>query len=137
MLTNWEQVCGKSRDLGFSNLSFYINVTKLPNSTRVKFHSLNSTKYRSSQRRCPVRKGVLRNFAKFTGKQLCQSLFLNKVAGLRPATLLKNTLAQVFSCEYCEIYKTTFFHRTPLVAASAQSHIVAMFVNSLFVRLWI
>ena len=28
-------------------------------------------------------KGVLRNFAKFTGKQLCQSLSFNKVAGLR------------------------------------------------------
>ena len=27
-------------------------------------------------------KVVLRNFAKFTGKQLCQTLFLNKVAGL-------------------------------------------------------
>ena len=25
--------------------------------------------------------GVLRNFAKFTGKHLCQSLFLNKAAG--------------------------------------------------------
>ena len=29
-------------------------------------------------------KGVLRNFAKFTGKDLCQSLFFNKVAGLMP-----------------------------------------------------
>ena len=28
------------------------------------------------------KKGVLRNFAKFTGKHLCQSLFFNKVAGL-------------------------------------------------------
>ena len=38
------------------------------------------------------RKGVLRNFAKFTGKHLWQSLFFNKVAVLRAATLLKNTL---------------------------------------------
>ena len=29
------------------------------------------------------KKDVRRNFAKFTGKRLCQSLFLNKVAGLR------------------------------------------------------
>ena len=44
------------------------------------------------------KKRVLRNFAKFTGKHLCQSLFFNKVAGLRPATLLKKeTLAQVFA----------------------------------------
>ena len=30
------------------------------------------------------KKGVLRNFPKFTGKHLCQSLFFDKVAGLRP-----------------------------------------------------
>ena len=36
-----------------------------------------------------MRKGVLRNFAKFTGKHQRKSLFFNKVAGLRPATLLK------------------------------------------------
>ena len=29
-----------------------------------------STDHRSSHRRCSVRKGVLRNFAKFTGKHL-------------------------------------------------------------------
>ena len=32
------------------------------------------------------KKGVLRNFKKFTGKQLCQSLFFNKVAGLVAAS---------------------------------------------------
>ena len=26
----------------------------------------------------------------------------------------KESLAQVFSCEFCEISKNTFFHRTPL-----------------------
>ena len=29
------------------------------------------------------KKGVLKNFVKFTGKHLCQSLFFNKVAGLK------------------------------------------------------
>ena len=47
-------------------------------------------------------KGVPENFAKFTGKHLCQSLFFNKVAE-------KETLAQVFSCEFCKIFKNTFF----------------------------
>ena len=28
----------------------------------------------------------------------------------------KEFLAQVFSCEFCEISKNTFFYRTPLVA---------------------
>ena len=40
--------------------------------------------YGSSRREVFYGKGVLRNFAKFTGKHLCQSLFFNKVAGLRP-----------------------------------------------------
>ena len=39
-----------------------------------------------------MKKGVLRNFAKFTGKHLCQGLFFNKVAGLWAATLLKKIL---------------------------------------------
>ena len=35
------------------------------------------------------KKGVHRNFSKLTGKHLCQSLFFNKVAGFKPASLLK------------------------------------------------
>ena len=30
----------------------------------------------------------------------------------------KETLAQVFSCEYCQISKNSFFYRAPPVAAS-------------------
>ena len=41
---------------------------------------------KSSHRRCSVKKGVLRNFTKFTGKHLHQSLFFNKVADLRLKT---------------------------------------------------
>ena len=52
--------------------------------------------------------------------QVCQGLCFNKVANLRPATLLKKslwqacnfiikeTLAHVFSCEFCEIFKNIF-----------------------------
>ena len=42
-----------------------------------------------SHQGCSIKKGVLRNFTKFTGNHLCQSLSFNKVTGLRPATLLK------------------------------------------------
>ena len=56
-------------------------------------------------RRCSVEnvfieilESVLRNFEKFTGKHLCQSLFFNEVAGL------------------CEFSKNTFFNRIPPVA---------------------
>ena len=39
---------------------------------------------RSSHPEVLCKKGVLSNFANFTGKHLCQSLFFNEVAGLRP-----------------------------------------------------
>ena len=70
------------------------------------------TCFRSSHRRCSVRKGVLRNFAKFTGKHLYLSLFFKKVAGACNF-VKKETLVQVFSCEFCEISKKSFSNRTP------------------------
>ena len=53
------------------------------------------------------KKGILKNFAKFTEKDLRQSLFFNKVAGY--SFIKKETIAQMFSCEFCEIFKNTFF----------------------------
>ena len=61
-------------------------------------------------------KGVLRKFAKFQGKHVRQGLFFNKVAGACNF-IKKGALAQVFSCEFCEISKNTFFYGTPLVVA--------------------
>ena len=66
---------------------------------------------------CPVSKGVLKKFAKFTGKHLCQSLDFNKVAGLSLQLYLKKTLAQVFSYEFFKISEKTFAYRTPPEAA--------------------
>ena len=66
--------------------------------------------YRSSRPEVFCKKGVPENFAKFKGKHLCQILFFNEVA---------ETLAQVFCCEFCKIFKNTFFHRLPPVAASS------------------
>ena len=42
-------------------------------------------------------KGVLKNYAKFTGKHMCHSLFFNKVAGLRP-----------FLVNFVKFLRTTF-----------------------------
>ena len=54
--------------------------------TGVFFNRQNSTfhfsNYKSSRPEVFCKKGVPKNFAKFTGKRLCQSFFFNKVAGL-------------------------------------------------------
>ena len=45
------------------------------------FSGVKTTGIKSSHQRCSAKKGVLKNFAKFTGKHLRRSLFFNKVAG--------------------------------------------------------
>ena len=51
-----------------------------------------------------MKKGVLRTFTKFTHRKTP-----------RPATLLKKeTLAQVFSCEFLRTFQNQLFYKTPL-----------------------
>ena len=113
--------------------------------------------FRSSHRRCCVRKGVLTNFAKFTGniclpqkmpsacllknftisteKNTCVRVsFLTK---LQCNFIKKETLTEVFSCKYCEIFKNSFFYRTPPVAASVEFLIVcdSCFKNSKILKI--
>ena len=67
---------------------------------------------RCSHQRCSIKKDALKIFAKFIEKHVCQILFFNKVAVLRPEPcnfVKKETLAQVFFCEFCEIFKITSF----------------------------
>ena len=75
-------------------------------------------KSRSSHRRCSAKKVVLKNFAVFTRKHLYWSLFLIKLQAFRPASLLKWTPTQTFSCKYSEIYKSTYFEKYLWTAAS-------------------
>ena len=59
---------------------------------------------------CYIKKVVLINFAKFTGKCLLRNLFLHKVAGLRPDCFIKReTPTKMCFCEIYEIFKKTFF----------------------------
>ena len=49
---------------------------------------------------------------------LIQSPFLIMSQALGQQLYQKETLVQMFSCEFCEIFKNTFSRRTPLVVAS-------------------
>ena len=67
-----------------------------------KYFPVTFPKFRGRHRRCSVKKGVLRNFAKFTGKQLCQGLFFNKVAGLN-----------CFPVSFAKCLRTPFLQKPP------------------------
>ena len=81
------------------------------------------SKTRSSPPEVFCKKDVLRNFAKSTVKHLCQSLFFNKVAGLRLATLLKKRLWYRFFLVNCVKFLRTPFlqNQNTLVAASSKT----------------
>ena len=65
--------------------------------------------FRSSRLEVFCKKGAVRNFAKYTGKHLCQSLFFNKALGLRPVTLLKKRLWRwCFSVSFAKFLRTPF-----------------------------
>ena len=55
--------------------------------------------------RCSVNKGVLKKFTKFTGKHLCQSLSLDKFAGLR-------LWRKCFPVNFLKISRTSFLKKT-------------------------
>ena len=102
-------------------ISWFVHVKRRRNKIHEIYFKFDDIMFRVIEavtQRCSVRKGVLRNFAKFTGKPQFQSLFFNEVAD---HLIKRETLAKVFSCEFCEVSNNTFSYRTHLVAAIMQS----------------
>ena len=65
---------------------------------------LSAILFRNSHQGCSMKKGVLRNFAKFTGKHLCQSLFV---------TLLKKKLwHRCLPVNFAKFLRTTLIQNT-------------------------
>ena len=64
---------------------------------------------RSSRTQMFFKIAVLKNFAVLPRKHLCWSLFLIKLQAQVCVFIKKETLTQVFSCEYCKIFKKSFF----------------------------
>ena len=90
--------------IGYWQLIWLYNIFWKKSETNLK-------RKRSSSLEVFCRKGALRNFVKFTRKHLYQILFLKKVTGLRPATLLKKRL-----CNRCFPVNLAKFVRKPFFA---------------------
>ena len=72
--------------------------------------------FRSCRPKVFCKKGVLRNFTTFTGKHLCRASFLIKLQAWACNFIKKETLAQVFSCGFCEIPKNSFSYIIEILA---------------------
>ena len=68
---------------------------------------------------------ILKNLAMFTGKHLCYSC---RAGGLQ--LYYKEIPTQVLSCEYCEIFKNTYFEEHLQTAASA------LLIIKLLIKYW-
>ena len=88
--------------LKYSNFSRSVLHQKISHQKKLNFKQnktyIKQSKDRSSRPEVFCKKGVFRNFAKFIGKHLCQSLFFNKKRPEACNVIKKGTLAQVFSC---------------------------------------
>ena len=76
-----------------------------------------------------MKKRVLKNFANFTEKHLCWSLFLMKFQAFRSAALLKKDPTQVFVCEIFEIFKNTYFEEHLRTTASSTITLLILVSN--------
>ena len=107
-----------------------VNITRSEvwlNKKHRKIENLSMCPYRSS---CPelfCQEVVLENFAKFTGKHLCQSVFFNKVAGLRSPILLKKR--PWYRCFPKNFVK---FFRTPSFIEDLWWLLLSLFVQTLY-----
>ena len=103
----------------------------------VNFSSTEQNKQKQSSGGVLCKKDVLRNFPKLTGKHLCQSLFFNEIAGLRPVNLLKKRLRhRCFPVNIAKFLRKPFFLRTPLVAASVVTNNVKAYLFCMGWKFW-
>ena len=74
-------------------------------------------------------KVVFKIFAMFTRKHLCWNLPVIKLQAFRP--LLKETQTQVSPCEYCKIFKNTYFVEALQTVASEKKHKKTTTINQI------
>ena len=113
----------------FSEYCFYMNTNMqrdfqiyISVPLKCKIFYKNSVVYpsRFSYLELSVKKLFLEIFAKFPGKHLYQISFLIKLQAKPKACnfIKKETLAQLFSCGFRDMFKNAILYRTPPVATS-------------------
>ena len=93
------------------------------------FRSITNMKERSSRPEVFCKKDVLRNFAKFTGKYLRQSLFFNKVQAQPYNFIKKETKSRALDYNFIKKENFVKFLRTPFFI----EHLWWMFLERILV----
>ena len=98
----------------FKRLLIFLNIKMSARSNKIELSEefmVMSNKEQPLEMFC--KKYFLRNFAEFTGKHLCQSLFFNKVSSLRSGTLIKKRVWHwCFPVKFAKILRTLLWQNT-------------------------
>ena len=111
----------------FTNLSpLWILLHKYFSSWEILINHL--TIFRSSHRRCFIKKTILKHVMTITGKHLCRRLFFNKVAGHQVCNFIKRRLQH----RYFLVNIRKFVRRTILKNISKRLHCWKVFCENVF-----
>ena len=86
------------------------------------------TIFRSSHRRCSIKKGILKHFVIFAGKHICRGLLFNKIAGHQACNSIKKRLRH----RYYLANISKFIRRPILKNISERLHCWKVFRENVF-----
>ena len=110
-----------SRKMKLSMSSLYTHLMILKIYVIMKLSIFLNTDTEAILQRCSVKKVFLEILQNSQQNTCARVSFLITLQAEVCNFIKKETLAQVFSCEFCKISKTTFSHGTPPMAASADN----------------
>ena len=100
----WQRVAQRMKanesDFRFQNKTVMQCITTIYLATSFWKNNVKPNICRSSHRTCSIKRAAFKKLALFTGKQL---------KACKKKLYQKETLIQVLSCEYCKIFKNTYF----------------------------
>ena len=120
-----EEKCTAFQSMAWS-LIVYKNTIKNCSTTLQAFFFLSFFLHHKQPPKMLFKKGALRNFAKFTGKHLCQSLIFNKAGGLEFCEFSKNT----FSTEHLQTTDSV----ASCISFSIKARILLQSLNLVFIN---
>ena len=95
-----QRMKAKESDFRFQNKTVMQCITTIYLATSFWKNNVKPNICRSSHRTCSIKRAAFKKFALFTGKQL---------KACKKKLYQKETPIQVLSCEYCKIFKNTYF----------------------------
>ena len=112
----------------FTTQRLYTSFSFINSSVQIFLLKNSWTIFRSSHRRCSIKKAILKHFVIFTRKHLCWGVFFNEVAGHQNCNCIKKRLQH----RYFLAYIRKFVRRPILKNICKRLHFWKLFHENVF-----